>query len=1111
MKKVVLLLNLTVLCVGLLAQTHRYDVITNTNLQWINKEPARASFVSYPDLGSARSGQSPWRLSLNGVWEFFFTENPNSLPNGFAHPSFDTSSWSEIRVPGNWEVQGFGTPIYVNHPYEFVSKGYPPYLQKPDPPYIPLEFNPVGIYRRTFELPSGWKGQRVFISLDGVKSAAFLFINGKEVGMSKDSKTPARFDITDFVQSGKNVVAIEVYRWSDASYLECQDFWRISGIERDVYLYTQPQIRIADFFIQTPLDEHYRDGLFSLSVELRRHEADRTGYRLICSLVDAFGKEVYNVTQAVADSGYSATVKCATTVRDVLAWTAETPNLYTLYLSLQDQEGKTIETTTSKVGFRSVEIRNKQLLVNGQPILIKGVNLHEHNPKTGHYVDPELMNRDFELFKKYNINAVRTSHYPQSELFYDLCDRYGIYVVDEANIESHGMGYDLRKGGTLGNNLLFEVPHLDRMMNMVERDKNHPSVIIWSLGNEAGNGVNFYTLYRWTKARDASRPILYERALLEWNTDIYCPMYASIESIERYANDPAMTRPLILCEYAHAMGNSVGNLQDYWDVIERYDILQGGCIWEWVDHGLDAQNEHGEHFWAFGGDFGPEGTPSDGNFVIDGVVFPDRSVKPATEEVRKVYQNIKFRNYYPETSELEVFNGFYFTDLSTYRFRYTLKNNGKTVKQGVFSLALAPQQTKTVKIDLKMPAVKQGDEYFLTVAAEVVTAEPFLPVGYEVAREQFALNTRQVSVDTRQVSVDTRQVSVDTKHISVDTKQKSSSTPTLRVSGEEEITVDGKNFSLSIDRASGVITSYKYSGMELILNGFGLRPNFWRAPTDNDFGFGMHSKNGVWKEASEQLLQAHNFTIEPQQGAMSVRFSYRYPQAKTEWFVHYIIQTDGSVRVENYMATIGSATMSNQASATGSAPASNQASATDSAPDGDAPPFMPRIGMRMHLPVAFGHLEYFGRGPWENYSDRKSAAFIDRYSGSVADQYVPYIRPQENGHKTDVRWLSLTDSKGRGLKIVADDVIEFNALNNTIEEFEEEYDKGVVRQEAGKDSRRYKHTFDIKPKPLVELHIDYKQMGVGGDNSWGAMPHPPYRVYSSGEGVRYGFTLIPIR
>ncbi|MCL1974409.1 MAG: DUF4981 domain-containing protein [Bacteroidetes bacterium] len=1038
MKKVIFILLTGLLCNCLSAQPDRYNDLTNPNLQWINKESARASFTSV--------GNKEGYLSLNGQWKFFFSENPELRPLGFARPDLDVSSWDDIKVPGNWEVQGFGTPIYVNSDYEFVSKGYPPYMQAPDPPFVPKTFNPVGIYRRDFNVPSSWMDQRIFISFDGVKSAAYLFINGKEVGMSKDSKTPARYDITDYIQVGKNVLALEVYRWSDASYLECQDFWRISGIERDVYLYTQPQVRICDFFVQTPLDSACQDGLFSLSVDIRRHLDHHPPYQLACTLLDPSGREIYAAQQPLPDAGYTVSLSFSTSVTKVQAWTAETPHLYTLSMELIDEQGKSMQSLASKIGFRTVEIKNKQLLVNGQPILIKGVDIHEHNPQTGHYVDMELMKKDFDLFKKYNINAVRTSHYPQQELFYDLCDEYGIYVIDEANIESHGMGYDLRKGGTLGNNLLFEPAHLDRMRNMVERDKNHPSVIIWSMGNEAGNGVNFYTLYRWTRARDASRPIHYERARYEWNTDIYCPMYASIESLEHYANDPAMDRPLILCEYAHAMGNSVGNLQDYWDVIEKYDILQGGSIWDWVDQGLDAYDEHGALYWTFGGDFAPAGTPSDGNFLINGLIFPDRTVKPATEEVRKVYQNVKFSRFDSETLSLTVKNDFFFTNLNKYHFTYNLTNNGRVVQKGSFDLDVPPRQEKNVNLKLSLPAVKAGEHWYLQVAAVIKKPEPFLPLGYEVAREQFALGfLPEPFSDPAKLS-----------------------TPVY--SGDEELVISGNRFSLTIDKSTGVIISYQYKGNELILNGFGLRPNFWRAPTDNDYGYGMPQKNGVWKEASEHVLQTHDFKIVQQKGVVSVYFSYRYPQAETEWFLHYQVFGDGRIHVENQIVT-----------------------------DGADQPFMPRAGLRMHLPASFNRLEYFGRGPWENYADRKTSSFVGRYQSTVAQQYVPHIRPQENGHKTDVFCLSLTDAKGRGLTIVADKMVEFNALHNTIEDFDGGPDKEV----------HYKHTVDIQPRSLVELSIDYQQTGVGGDNSWGALPHPPYQVRATNGGIQYGFTIIP--
>lgn len=494
-------------------------------------------------------------------------ENFADRPTDFMMDRVDASRWPDINVPGNWELQGFGTPIYVNHPYEFCSSGYPPYWDKPNPPYVPKEWNPTGTYRREFTLPGDWDDKEIFLSADGVRGAAFYYLNGKFVGMSKDAKTPARFNVSAIAKKGKNVIAIQIHRFSDANYLECQDFWRISGIERDIYLYAQPQIHLTDFKVEAPLDDNYRNGILKVKVQFTNESGQNAPFVVGYRLLDKNDQQIAQSSTLV--SGDQTEVEFTKkTIQEPLQWTAETPNLYTLVVSLKRPNGDVIEATSCKVGFRTVEIKDKQLLVNGQPILVKGVNYHEHNENTGHYVSEELMKKDFELWKRYNVNTVRTCHYPQQEHFYELCDEYGIYVIDEANIESHGMGYDLRVGGTLGNNPLFMNAHLDRTMNMYERDKNHPSVIIWSLGNEAGNGLNFYVTYNTLKTLD-SRPIQYERALLEWNTDIYCPMYAPPSYLEKYARNKEMTRPLILCEYAHAMGNSLGNFQDYWDIIEN--------------------------------------------------------------------------------------------------------------------------------------------------------------------------------------------------------------------------------------------------------------------------------------------------------------------------------------------------------------------------------------------------------------------------------------------------------------------------------------------------------------------------------------------------------------
>ena len=663
-KKHLLLTCLAVLPLALSAQENRYEEITSPKLTSINKEPSRSTFTSYTTEADAVINDrknGTFRLSLNGKWKFHYVETFSDRPTDFMNERTDVSRWPDINVPGNWELQGFGTPIYVNQPYEFCSPGYEPYWDKPNPPYVPKDWNPTGTYRREFTLPGDWDNKEIFLSADGVRGAAFYYLNGKFVGMNKDSKTPARFNVSAIAKKGKNIIAIQVHRFSDANYLECQDFWRISGIERDIYLYAQPQIHITDFKVESPLDDNYRDGILKVKVQLTNESGQNTplvvGYRLLDSKDQQVAQSSTQITGDQTEVEFTKK-----TISEPLKWTAETPNLYTLLITLKRTNGDVIEATSCKVGFRTVEIKDKQLLVNGQPILVKGVNYHEHNEYTGHYVPEELMKKDFELWKKYNVNTVRTCHYPQQERFYELCDQYGIYVIDEANIESHGMGYDLRVGGTLGNNPLFMNAHIDRTMNMYQRDKNHPSIITWSLGNEAGNGLNFYVTYNTLKTLD-SRPIQYERAQLEWNTDIYCPMYASPSYLEKYAQNKDMTRPLILCEYAHAMGNSLGNFQDYWDVIEKYPILQGGCIWDWVDQGFAAKTDNGRKYWTYGGDYGENGTPSDGNFCINGVVYPDRSVKPQTEEMGKVYQNIKFFDFDKQTSTVKIRNDFSFTNL----------------------------------------------------------------------------------------------------------------------------------------------------------------------------------------------------------------------------------------------------------------------------------------------------------------------------------------------------------------------------------------------------------------------------------------------------------------
>ncbi len=1019
--------------------------LENPSIQGINKEYPHASFISYENRETALTNdksKSSRVIPLNGIWKFNFVTGISNRIEGFAAPGFDLSDWKEIEVPSNMEMKGYGIPIYVNVGYEF----YPEWNFQP--PYInDLEKNNIGYYRREFEIPQSWSSQQVFVHFGSIKSVGFIWVNGKKAGMSKDSKTPQEFDITKYVQSGNNIIAVEVFRWSDASYLECQDFWRLSGIPREVYVYAQPKVRLRDFFAQSTLDESYTNGVFNLDLELKNHTGKNTTSSVCYEILDDADKTVSSETKTLEITDSIGTLNLKTTIPSVKAWSAETPNLYTLLLTMKDALGKTTEVTSVKIGFRTSEIKDGLFLINGKRVLIKGVDLHEFNPITGQVIDEATTTLDFKRMKQLNINAIRLSHYPEPEFFYDLADKYGFYLVDEANIESHGMGYDRSKGKSLANNLDWTEAHLFRTRNMFERDKNHPSVVIWSLGNEAGNGYNFYQTYLFIRSRDKMRPIQYEQAHLEWNTDIFCPMYMKIPDIERYAKN-YNDRPLILCEYEHAMGNSIGNIKDYWETIEKYPNLQGGFIWDWVDQGLADKNEKGE-FWAYGGDYGPEGTPSDGNFCINGVVFPDRSIKPQSLEVKHVYQNIGFKADDLSSGLFTITNKFRFTNLKKYVFTYEIAANGKVIKSGKLpALDIAPEQSKQVNINLGKLQAKPGVEYFITISAKTKVAENLLPAEWEIASEQFKLP-----------------VETDKKHFDISKAGK------VTYKEGTSIEISGNDFSITIDAKTGIMTSYESKGNELLLDGYGPRPAFWRAPTDNDYGWQMPGICRLWKQASEQAPMAESIKTSQQGNAVQIEVVYKLDSVNSTWKTQYTIMGNGAVKVENELINAD-----------------------------DKIPVIPRIGMKMQMPAEFIQLEYFGRGPRENYCDRNSSTFVGLYKSTVAEQYVPCIRPQENGHRTDVRWLALTQNDGSGFLVVADSLIEFNALNNTVEDFDAGQDK----------NKNLLHSNDIKPRELVELHIDYRQIGIAGDDSWGGWPHEQYLIRPSTEGYRYGFTLIPI-
>ncbi len=1048
-----------------LAQQNRYEQLTNPNLTNINKEKPRSTFTSYTNEKDATINNrkdGTFRLSLDGSWKFKYVENFSDRPMDFMDPNVSVKNWANIKVPGNWELQGFGYPVYVNTGWAFISPGYKPHWDKPNPPFVPKEWNPTGTYRREFNLPKTWDGKEIYLSADGTRGASFFYLNGEFLGMNKDSKTPARFNITKLVKTGKNTIAIQVYRFSDGNYMECQDFWRISGIEREIYLYAQPKLRIADFKVQSPLDASYKNGLLDVTLILSNSTSKKKECTANYQLLDSKGENIASANVNVRIRRKRHITFPQKMVQSPLQWTAETPNLYTLVISLKDNNGKVIEATSVKVGFRTVEMKNKQLLVNGKAILVKGVNIHEHNEYTGHYVTEELMLKDFELWKKNNVNTLRTCHYPQQERFYELCDQYGMYVIDEANIETHGMGYDLKVGGTLGNNLLFKKAHVFRTRNMYERDKNHPCVIEWSLGNEAGNGINFYTTYQLLKKLD-SRPVQYERAGLEWNTDVYCPMYPGISYIEQYAKNPASNRPLIMCEYAHAMGNSLGNFQDYWDVIEKYPLLQGGCIWDWVDQGFAAKTSDGRKYWTYGGDYGPVGTPSDGDFCINGIVYPDRSVKPQTEEMRKVYQNIKFKNFDKEKGTIDVYNGFFFTNISKYDFHYNILQNGKNIFTEKFKVNAAPGETATIQLH-KIPKVApaRGDvqiEFYATIRK----AEPFLPVGYVIAREQVCAWPFVTPVAPK---INTAKVSANS---------------------DVQVTLSGKRFHIVFNKKNGLLSSYVYKGTEYINDGEGLHPFFWRAPIDNDYGAQLPKKLKVWKEASYQDLVVSSFTInnkdissvENGETADEVKVTYNYPQADAQWEITYKVFANGIVKIGNHFVA-----------------------------NNDKTPMIPRVGLRMQMPEEFTMLTYYGHGPLGNYIDRHTSQFINEYSIPVKDMYEPYIRPQENNHRTGIKWFALTNKSKKGLLFIADKTLEINASNYPLETL----DSGEAINNAAPRTEKtnHRHLTDPKAEKLVDLFIDYRMMGLGGDNSWGAIAHDQYLIHTGKQNaIEYNFTIVP--
>jgi beta-galactosidase len=1041
----------------------------NPRLTGINNLTPHATMVTCPDaktalkigpVSNAQRIKSPFYRSLNGPWKYHYGQNHSARVPDFWRPAFNDQSWTTIPVPANVEIEGHGIPIYVNIPYPWRKPWRPPFVPEDDPN------NTVNSYRRAFTVPTEWSGRRVLLTFDGVNSFCQVWVNGQKVGMGKDSRTPVEFDVTPLLMPGQNLLAVENFRWCDGSYLEDQDFWRLSGIFRDVYLCSPPEVHIRDFEVKTGLDAQYRDAALNVSLDITNYAGSPRAFSLEATLLDPDGRELKGVVgpqTSHVEAGGKDSVTLSGHVPNPLKWTAETPHLYKLLLTLKDEKNRVLEVIPANVGFRKVEIKDGNLLVNGQRILIKGVNRHEIDPDRGQALTLEGMIRDISVMKQHNINAVRTSHYPNQTAWYDLCDRYGIYLVDEPNIESHGMGYDKE---SLANFPEWQEAHLNRTIRTVERDKNHPSVIIWSLGNEAGNGPNFMATYDWIKSRDSSRPVQYERAGFARNTDIYCPMYPKPSLLRQYADgervdgdwgrdfilgpEPKRTRPLILCEYSHAMGNSSGNMWLYWDLFYSKPYLQGGFIWDWVDQGLRQSIQRnaarsfskpvkGEpNFWAFGGDFGPPGTPSDQNFVCNGLVTADRRPHPGLLQVKHIYQYVHCKPADLSRRTVEVKNWFDFTNLKDIAVvNWRLTGDGKELQKGeVPAPDLAPRATTQLAIPARPFTPEPGAEYFLEVSFRLKRDALWAKRGHELAWDQFKLPEAAPAA------------ALDTANL-----------PALSLSQDAaQATVTGKDFTVQLDKQAGTLSSLKFKGTELIESP--PRPDFWRAPTDNDRGRDMAKSQGIWRTA-HQGSEVKGFRAEERGSTLVVRISSHLPKVEADWNTTYTIYQTGDIVVDSEFI-----------------------------PGKTSLPKLPRLGTQMVIPAGFERIAWLGPGPQETYSDRKDAR-VGLYSGKVSDQFFyDYVEPGESGNKVDVRWVALANAKGVGLLAAGLPLLSVNAINHTTD-----------------DLQSAEHPFQLPKRDIAVVNLDCRQQGAGGDDSWGAWPHEEYLIPCQAQ--RYSFRLRP--
>ena len=992
----------------------------NVNINQQNREPRRANFFAFENLEKAQSfdkKKSANYLSMEGMWKFNFVKDHNKRPANFFALKYDDSQWKDFPVPGLFELNGYGDATYKNIGYAWATQF------DPNPPYISELNNYTGSYRRTFELPKDWKGKDVYFHVGSATSNLTLWVNGKYVGYSEDSKVAAEFNISKYLKPGKNLIAMQVMRWCDGSYFEDQDFWRFTGIAREVYLYARPKLHAADIRLNAALENNYQDGVLNYKVSLKGGKTD-----VAITLCDKDGKQIAQAT------GAQGVIK----VPKVNAWTAETPYLYKAYITLKNKQGAA-EVIPQKVGFRNVEIKNAQLLVNGQPVLVKGADRHEMDPDGGYVVSLERMIQDIKIMKQLNINAVRTSHYPCDPRWYDLCDEYGIYITAEANLESHGMGYEEK---SLAKFPEYIVPHIERNEGNVKPLINHPSVIVWSLGNESGYGINFEKAYDWVKACDTTRPAQYERGGYDSKTDIYCPMYIGYEESESYCKSNG-TKPYIQCEYAHAMGNSEGGFKEYWDLIRKYPKYQGGYIWDFVDQGLrDKSPITGKEIFTYGGDYGRY-PASDYNFNCNGIIAPNRRLNPHAYEIQYVLQNVWIKDFDAENGSFNVYNENFFKNIDDLSLTATLFANG--VKLTTIAIpdtkGIAPQATKLVKSEALKSAIEKAEaehateEITINFAFASDGSQPLVDKGQVMARQQIVLNGYEFD--------------------KVDAPANTGS----KIEVEETnsyVKVSAERMSVTIGKKTGMIDYLDVDGEPMLKFRESMTPEFWRAPTDNDYGASLQKKMRVWKNPQMNLK---SFDKSESKDSVVLTANFEMPEVKAELMLRYRINAAGEVAVTEKMTT------------------DKEAKVAD----------LFRYGMQLQMPASFSKLEYYGRGPEENYIDRHSSSFIGKYEANVKDEYYPYVRPQESGNHTDIRYFSIFNpATGKGITFEGYAPMECSAIPYLVEDL----DAGIEKEHAWGQ-----HSGDLVEKGLVQLHIQQRQFGLGCIDSWGASPMEKYRMH----------------